>query len=48
VLKGSKALFLDIWNGRYTPNAMDFITGKIKSNNPLLLKEFMAAFGKRV
>ncbi|MGE0453451.1 MAG: SCP2 sterol-binding domain-containing protein [Vicinamibacteria bacterium] len=48
VLKGSKALFLEIWNGRYTPSAMDFITGKIKSNNPLLLKEFMAAFGKRV
>jgi hypothetical protein len=45
---GSKALVLDVWKGRYVPTALDFMTGKIRSNNPLLLKEFMAAFGKRV
>ena len=42
--KASKELFLDVWNGRYTPTAMDFLTGKIKSNNPLMLKDFIDAF----
>jgi hypothetical protein len=28
------------------PSATDFLLGRIKSNNPLLLKEFVAAFGK--
>ena len=44
--KGSKQMFLDVWNGKYTPTAMDFLTGKIKSNNPKMLKEFVAAFQK--
>ena len=44
--KGSEKMFLDVWNGRYTPSAKDFLTGAIKSNNPLLLKEFVAAFKK--
>ena len=44
--KGSKQMFLDVWNGKYTPSAMDFLTGKIKSNNPTMLKEFVAAFQK--
>ena len=42
--KGTKEMFLEVWNGRYTPSAMDFLTGKIKSNNPVLLKDFIAAF----
>jgi long-chain acyl-CoA synthetase len=42
--KGSKQMFLDVWNGRYTPSAKDFLMGTIKSNNPLLLKDFIAAF----
>jgi putative sterol carrier protein len=46
--KGSKQLFLDVWNGRYTPSAMDFLTGKIKSNNPIGLKDFLLGFGKKV
>lgn len=46
--KGSKQLFLDVWNGRYTPSAMDFLTGKIKSNNPMGLKDFLLGFGKKV
>ena len=44
--KGSKQMFLDVWNGKYTPTAMDFLTGKIKSNNPTMLKVFVAAFQK--
>jgi putative sterol carrier protein len=45
--KASKEMFLDVWNGRHTPSVTDFVTGAIKSNNPLLLKEFVAAFQKR-
>jgi putative sterol carrier protein len=44
--KASEAMFLDVWNGRHIPSAKDFLTGAIKSNNPLLLKEFVAAFRK--
>ena len=42
--KASKQMFLDVWNGKYTPSVMDFMTGKIKSNNPTMLKDFVAAF----
>ena len=42
--KASKQMFLDIWNRKYTPSAKDFIMGSIKSNNPMLLKEFVDAF----
>ena len=44
--KASKQMFLDVWNGKHVPSATDFLTGKIKSNNPLLLKDFVAAFKK--
>jgi putative sterol carrier protein len=44
--KASKQMFLDVWGGTYTPSAMDFLTGKIKSNNPAMLKDFVAAFKK--
>ena len=44
--KASRQMFLDVWNARYTPSAKDFLMGAIKSNNPLLLKEFIAAFRK--
>ena len=44
--KASKEMFLDVWNGRHTPSVTDFVTGAIKSNNPMLLKEFVAAFQK--
>ena len=44
--KASKEMFLDVWNGKHTPGMSDFMTGKIKSNNPLLLKEFVSAFKK--
>jgi len=42
--KASPEMFLDVWNGRHTPGIQDFLSGTIKSNNPLLLKEFVAAF----
>jgi putative sterol carrier protein len=44
--KASTEMFLDVWNGRHTPSISDFMTGAIKSNNPILLKEFIAAFRK--
>ena len=44
--KASKQMFLDVWSGKYVPSAKDFLMGTIKSNNPLLLKEFVAAFKK--
>ena len=44
--KASEEMFLDVWNGKHTPSAKDFLTGSIKSNNPMLLKDFVAAFKK--
>lgn len=44
--KASEAMFLDVWNGKHTPGPKDFLTGAIKSNNPMLLREFVAAFKK--
>src|SRR6266705_1880249 len=44
--KASEAMFLDVWNGKHTPSAKDFLTGSIKSNNPMLLKDFVEAFKK--
>ena len=44
--KASKQMFLDVWGGKHTPTVMDFMTGKIKSNNPTMLKDFVAAFQK--
>jgi len=42
--KASKQMFLDVWSGKHKPGMSDFMTGKIKSNNPLMLQEFVAAF----
>jgi putative sterol carrier protein len=44
--KASEETFLEVWNGKKTPNAKDFLTGTIRSNNPMLLKEFVEAFRK--
>lgn len=44
--KASKEMFLEVWNGKHTPSAKDFLMGTIKSNNPMLLKEFVDAFRK--
>jgi putative sterol carrier protein len=45
--KSTSQMFLDVWSGKKTPSATDFITGAIKSNNPLMLKQFVAAFQKK-
>ena len=44
--KGPAELFLDVWTGRHQLGPMDFLSGKVKSNNPLLLKDFVKAFQK--
>jgi len=44
--KGPAELFLDVWNGEHKLGPTDFLTGRVKSNNPMLLKEFVAAFQK--
>lgn len=43
--KASPQVFMDVWNGKHMPSAGDFLMGTIKSNNPLMLKDFVAAFG---
>jgi hypothetical protein len=42
--KGPATLFLDVWNGRHELGPTDFLTGRVKSNNPFLLKDFVHAF----
>ena len=44
--KGPAELFLAVWNGEHTLGPADFLTGKVKSNNPPLLKDFVRAFQK--
>jgi hypothetical protein len=44
--KGPAQLFLDVWNGRHELGPKDFLTGKVKSNNPFALRDFVAAFRK--
>ena len=46
VCKTSTDFFLKIWNDGYRPGMTDFMGGKIKSNDPLTLKDFLTAFGK--
>ncbi len=46
VCKTDTDFFLKIWNDGYRPGMTDFMGGKIKSNDPLTLKDFLAAFGK--
>ncbi len=46
VCKTDSDFFLRIWNEDYRPGMSDFLSGKIKSNNPMALKDFLAAFGK--
>jgi putative sterol carrier protein len=43
VLKTSPEMFIKMWDG-YKPSMMDFMSGKIKSNNPTLLQDFAGAF----
>ena len=45
-LRISKTLFLATLRGEYTPSLMDLISGKIKSNNPMLLAVSKDVFGE--
>ncbi len=44
-LKTSAQMFLDMISGKYTPGMRDFMTGRVKSNDPLKLKVLTKAFG---
>lgn len=46
VCKTDDAFFLSIWNDGYRPVMGDFLSGRIKSNNPTALQLFLKAFGK--
>ena len=46
VCKTSSSMFNRIWNEGYRPGVMDFMTGNIKSNAPMLLQQFLSAFGR--
>lgn len=45
VLKTSADMFAKMWDG-YKPGMMDFMSGKIKTNNPTFLQDFAGAFEK--
>lgn len=44
-LKTSSDMFIDMITGKYTPGMMDFMRGKIKSNDPMRLKVLKDVFG---
>lgn len=46
VCKTSADFLERIWSRGYRPGPMDFMSGKIKSNAPQLLQDFLKAFGK--
>jgi uncharacterized protein len=44
-LKTTTAIFLGTLNGTYRPSMTDLIMGRVKTNNPLLLRKFREVFG---
>ncbi len=46
VCKTSAEFFTRIWEQDYRPGLGDFMSGKIRSNNPDALKTFLSVFGK--
>ena len=44
--KTSAEMFRRIWCDGYQPGIMDFLGGEIKSDAPLMLPQFLKAFGK--
>lgn len=44
-LKASEQIFIGTIRGQHQPSLADFLSGKIKSNRPDLLREFIKAFG---
>ena len=47
VCKTDESFFVSIWHDGYRPSMGDFLSGKIKSNNPGALQLFLQAFGKQ-
>jgi putative sterol carrier protein len=47
VCKTSPDFFCRIWEEGYRPSLQDFLTGKIKSNDPGSLEVFLQCFGKQ-
>ena len=43
-VKTSADLFVKMYNGEYKPGMSDFMSGRIKSNNPYALKTFVDVF----
>ncbi|HEY7545808.1 MAG TPA: hypothetical protein VID27_13030, partial [Blastocatellia bacterium] len=43
-LKTSKEIFLGTIKGDYTPSLTDIMSGKVKTNNPILLQKFKSIF----
>jgi len=43
-LKAKKDLFIKMIRGEYKPGTMDFMTGKLKSNDPFKLQVLQKAF----
>ena len=43
-VKTSKDLFVKMYNGHHVPGMTDFMTGRIKSNNPYAMRTFVDAF----
>ncbi len=43
-VKTSEELFLKIYNGHHYPGVGDFLSGRIKSNNPYMMKTFVEVF----
>ena len=44
--KTGTQMFGQIWNDGYRPGIMDFLSGAIKCDAPLMLPQFLKAFGK--
>lgn len=47
VCKTTPDFFEKIWNDGYRPGMGDFLSGKIKSNDPNGLQTFLKTFGKK-
>lgn len=43
-VKTSEELFVKMYNGHHMPGIADFMSGRISSNNPYLMKTFVDAF----
>jgi hypothetical protein len=43
-VKTNEELFLKMYNGHHYPGMGDFLSGRIKSNNPYMMKTFVEAF----